>query len=112
MDTTQKETLADIKEAVHGIAGAIHGNGDRPWCINRTQSFQRFKPRLAACRTWRDAVALSRMVCPISLSGAQGSPHFQIGPKVSAKTGSSTSMAANRSTSGSNRCSGMVGMSS
>ena len=42
----------------------------------------------------------------------QGSPHFQIGPRVSANTGSSASMAANRSTSGSKRCSGMVGMSS
>jgi hypothetical protein len=39
-------------------------------------------------------------------------PSFQIGPKVSAKTGSSAIMATNRSTSGSNRCSGMVGMSS
>ncbi len=43
---------------------------------------------------------------------AQGSPHFQLGPRVSANTGSSASMAANRSTSGSKRCSGMVGMSS
>ncbi len=43
---------------------------------------------------------------------AQGSPHFQMAPKVSAKTGSPASMAANRSTSGSSRCSGMVGMSS
>ena len=42
----------------------------------------------------------------------QGSPHFQMAPKVSAKTGSPASMAANRSTSGSSRCSGMVGMSS
>jgi glycine/D-amino acid oxidase-like deaminating enzyme len=40
------------------------------------------------------------------------SPHIQIAPKVSAKTGSSASIVANRSTSGSRRNSGMVGMSS
>jgi hypothetical protein len=45
-------------------------------------------------------------------SNPHDSPHFQTVPKVSAKTGSSASMAANRSTSGSSRNSGMVGMSS
>jgi resolvase-like protein len=52
--------------------------------------------------------------CDEGYSGAtpQGSPHFQTGPKVSAKTGSSAIIAANRSTSGSSRCPGMVGMSS
>src|SRR5208282_3658803 len=40
------------------------------------------------------------------------SPHFQTAPKVSAKTGSSASIVVNRSTSGSSRNAGMVGMSS
>jgi len=40
------------------------------------------------------------------------SPHFYTTPKVSAKTGISASISANRSTSGSSRNSGMVGMSS
>ena len=40
------------------------------------------------------------------------SPHFQIAPKVLAKTGTSASIAANRSASGSRRFSGMVGMRS
>ena len=40
------------------------------------------------------------------------SPHFHTAPKVSAKTGISARMAANRSTNGSSLGSGMVGMSS
>ena len=40
------------------------------------------------------------------------SPHFQTAPKVSANTGTSASILAKRSTSGSSRNSGMVGMSS
>ena len=40
------------------------------------------------------------------------SPHFHTAPKVSAKTGSSASTAANRSTNGSSLGSGMVGISS
>jgi hypothetical protein len=40
------------------------------------------------------------------------SPHIQIVPKVSAKTGSSASIAANRSINGSSRISGMVGINS
>jgi cellulose biosynthesis protein BcsQ len=47
-----------------------------------------------------------------TIRDAHDSPHFQTAPKVSAKTGSSASMAANRSTSGSRRVCGMVGMSS
>jgi len=44
--------------------------------------------------------------------GAHDSPHIQIVPKVSAKTGSSASIAANRSINGSSRISGMVGINS
>ena len=40
------------------------------------------------------------------------SPHFHRGPKVSAKTGSSASMTANRSINGSSRSSGMVDINS
>ena len=40
------------------------------------------------------------------------SPHFQRGPKVSAKTGSSASMTANRSINGSSLSSGMVDINS
>ena len=40
------------------------------------------------------------------------SPHFQTGPKVLAKTGSSASIVANRSTSGCSRGCGMVGIRS
>ena len=43
---------------------------------------------------------------------AHDSPHFQTAPKVSAKTGISASISANRSTNGSRRTSGIVGMSS
>ncbi len=48
----------------------------------------------------------------IHYAGAHDSPHFQIAPKVLAKTGTSASIAANRSASGSRRFSGMVGMRS
>jgi len=47
-----------------------------------------------------------------SLPAPHDSPHFQRGPKVSAKTGSSASMAANRSINGSSRSSGMVEINS
>ena len=40
------------------------------------------------------------------------SPHFQMAPKVSAKTGSSASIVVNRSINGSNRTSGIVGINS
>jgi len=40
------------------------------------------------------------------------SPHFQMTPKASAKTGSSASIVANRSINGSKRTSGMVGINS
>ena len=40
------------------------------------------------------------------------SPHFQMAPKVSAKTGSSASLVVNRSINGSNRTSGIVGINS
>lgn len=40
------------------------------------------------------------------------SPHFQTAPKVSAKTLSSASIAANRSINGSSRNSGIVGINS
>jgi hypothetical protein len=40
----------------------------------------------------------------------QDSPHFHTAPKVSAITGTSASISANRSINGSNRCSGMVGI--
>jgi hypothetical protein len=47
-----------------------------------------------------------------STTQTHDSPHFQRGPKVSAKTGSSASMAANRSINGSSRSSGMVEINS
>jgi hypothetical protein len=40
----------------------------------------------------------------------EDSPHFQMAPKVSAKTGSSASIVVNRSINGSNRTSGIVGI--
>ncbi len=43
---------------------------------------------------------------------AQGSPHFQIAPNISRKTGCAASIWANCSTRGRRRCPGMVGMSS
>ena len=41
---------------------------------------------------------------------AHDSPHFQMTPKASAKTGSSARIVANRSINGSKRTSGMVGI--
>jgi transposase-like protein len=43
---------------------------------------------------------------------AHDSPHFHRVPKVSANTGTSASISANRSINGSSRCSGMVGIRS
>jgi hypothetical protein len=43
---------------------------------------------------------------------AHDSPHFQMTPKASAKTGSSARIVANRSINGSKRNSGMVGINS
>jgi len=43
---------------------------------------------------------------------SQDSPHSQIAPNISWKTGCTASMWANCSTRGRRRCSGMVGMSS
>jgi hypothetical protein len=42
---------------------------------------------------------------------AQGSPHFQMAPNISAKTGCAANRLANWPISGRSRCSGMVGMS-
>jgi hypothetical protein len=48
----------------------------------------------------------------VAYPGRHDSPHFQMAPKVSAKSGSSASIVANRSIKGSNRNSGMVGINS
>ena len=45
-------------------------------------------------------------------SASQDSPHFQIAPNTSTKTGCAASISANRSIWGCSRCSGIVGMSS
>jgi hypothetical protein len=56
----------------------------------------------ASMRRWRtDSI--------IEEASPHDSPHFQTGPKVSAKTGSSASVVANRSTSGYSRGCGIVG---
>jgi hypothetical protein len=56
-----------------------------------------------------DAVLVGRVV---HCAGSHDSPHFQMAPKVSAKTGSSASIVVNRSINGSNRTSGIVGINS
>jgi hypothetical protein len=56
----------------------------------------------------RDAEILEKMILPPGAHDSpHDSPHFQMAPKVSAKSGSSASIVANRSIKGSNRNSGM-----
>ncbi len=80
---------------------------------------------IATCRhVWRDAGGATGAVVivfprslkedrkPLTCSAPHNFPHFQMAPKVSAKTGSSASIVVNRSINGSNRTSGMVGINS
>src|ERR1019366_10356759 len=66
-----------------------------------------------ACRTagFLETIA-DRHDLIVSGCEAHDSPHFHTAPKVSAKTLTSASMAANPSTSGLSLCSGIVGMRS
>ena len=58
-----------------------------------------------------DPIVVVEVLSP-SPRQAQDSPHFHTTPKVSASSGTSASIEANRSINGTNRCSGMVGMRS
>ena len=100
------------------VSGAVVGAVSAPSTLRVNATAPIARPSIRELSTRRVSIVKSVPLVlfvnsePYIGAAPHDSPHFQMAPKVSAKSGSSASIVANRSIKGSNRNSGMVGINS
>jgi hypothetical protein len=100
--------------AIRATIGATTINPELLTCAERLQYeayLRREETNTAILALHKAGIAIKQIVRKTGPSPHE-SPHFQMGPKTSAKRGWAKRSAANFSINGRNRISGMVGMSS